>query len=294
MSPADEATVEPVGREFTRREPRWFLPNAPLDEELAKADRALFEAWLCAEVSRLSGDTADLETLPKALHVIREVNRRITGRPLLNRPSADSVSEREFFERCYARLLFGYTNCEGLAYLVYRLCSALGLDVTIIETETEFRHTLVVLKDGGGWTVLDPYADFHHYYVSGFPIAEVLGEPSLASLPPFPDTPEYDSFGFPHGAVIEHGLFPGAGVRVSRQVRLRFESPSLPNLREVAATLAARAEEDLGFFSRFLELRHEHLWERPPKPGAYATLAAEHRLGGFTGTLLATLDAANS
>ena len=272
--------------------PSWFLPNAEVDERLSLLDTALFEAWVAAEVQRLQPLVVGCRPLDVALRTIAEVNHRITGRPLQSRTSADSLSESEFFDRSYARLLFGYTNCEGLAYLVYRLSKALQLDVTIVETQTEFSHTLIVLKDQDGWTILDPYSDFHHYHVEGFPLATVMDDPSLSTLRPYPESPEYDSLGYPEGSIIEHGLFPGAGALRSRRVVLRFERDSVPSLAEAGRVLLPRGPTDVGFLTSYLRLRHEHLWNDRAPAATYAALAVEHRIGGFSGALLGALDRA--
>jgi hypothetical protein len=290
VSLSEDQGAEKFGRQLIERVPTWFLPNAAVDRNLAVLDRTIFEAWLAREIEQLREFVRERDPLKTALRIIAQVTQRITGRPLENRPSADSLMEREFFDRPFARLVFGYTNCEGLAYLVYRLVDGVGLDATLVETETEFRHTLIVLKDENGWTLLDPYADFHHYHIRDFPLAEVLGDSSLRELQPYAGSPEYDTLGYPNGSVIDHGLYPGAGALLSRPLAWKFDERSGPPLESLASSLDAYPPTEIAFLTEYLRVRHAHLWHKPPSAGTYANLAIEHQLGGFTKALLLALE----
>lgn len=289
MSPPEQ-----IARRLIERVPEWFLPNAGRDAELAAADRALFEAWILHEEQQTRDRISTLDTLDAAMLVMQRVRRRVRGRPLENRPSADSYAEPEFFERCFARLVFGYTNCEGLAYIVQRLLDASGIKSVLVETDTRFRHSMIVVFDGDGWAILDPYADFPCYVVPGFPILEVLGKRGC-KLVPFPNAPTYDSFGFPEGAVIKHGLYPASGALTSRVAPLREGSPPRTALSQAEYALRGRHPKDLGFFTEFLGIRHGHVWGSDATAAvAYSALAEGHRIAGFTRALLGALDQAQA
>jgi hypothetical protein len=200
------------------------------------------------------------------------------------------VHESDFLQTRYARLVFGHTNCEGGSHLALVLLRALGFNSHLIETGVKYSHVIVLVLTEEGWGFVDVHSDFPIYQVSGFQPSVALRDPGLCALRPMTDVPAYSSFGFPEGAIIEHGLYPESELQDGIElITRRFGSQSRPSMGAARELLAKRSEvEGSGtqFLSEFLTTRTAHVWAGSIDSARYSELLTRHRLRGYTRALV--------
>lgn len=272
-----ESASRDLGLTFCRSVPDWFTPGRSHEKALARVDALLFREWVkhgCSQLrSRLGRDAAVLPTLLAAVHRVRST---VALRRVGSVASRDSAPSAEFRDSRYGRLVFGHTNCEGGADLVRQLLRGLRIDARLVETTSEYQHTVVFVRTSAGWAFVDPYADFPVYYIDGFVPAVALRRRRLRGLAPLEGVPEYGSFGFPDGAVNEHGLYPAAAMLE----RVVMERPEyfriLPRASTARRILDDATKPTSEFWADYLAVRHDHVWRGQYEPADYLGLLTRH------------------
>ncbi|MFT6396372.1 MAG: hypothetical protein ACJAYU_001115 [Bradymonadia bacterium] len=288
---ADPVETERLSAMFERSRPAWFRPDAAIDASLEGVDTFLFESWITSVATRLRAELVSATALESASRVARFVRSAVVIRRIPERASSDSLSESRFMRRRYARLLFGYTNCEGGSYLAYRLLRKVGGNCTLAEAHAIHSHTAVVFWADEQWAFLDVMSPVPIYSLKDFAPSDALGNPTLARYRPMDRVPSHESLEYPVQLLVEHGLYPAELLRKMQCLRRnpKHRPPALRIRKARREIIHGPGIASTAFLRDLLDVRHDHVWDGAVDRRRYRELITRHELSGFEQALMERL-----
>jgi hypothetical protein len=160
--------------DYVQRHPEYILAN-PEDHEIihgelprgddAELDRRLAGDWVARTMLDYSdADVADrLRWARRSVEITRTtmLSQRSPGMEVL---ADDCVCERRFSDAAFARLVRGFSNCDGINHVLAMLLSQREPDTRMHHlgdsSDVDFGHTLAVMPGHDGPIFVDAWADF--------------------------------------------------------------------------------------------------------------------------------------
>lgn len=214
--PALEQLPLSVALDYVQRHPEYILAN-PEDDVLhgelprgadAELDRRLAGDW----VARTMAEYSDAEVADRLRWARRSVEitrtTMLTQRdPGIHVLADDCVCERRFSDAAFARLVRGFSNCDGMNHVLAMLLSQREPDTRMHhlgdESDVDFGHTLAVIPGHDEPIFVDAWADFG---------LMALSESAA------PDVPAWDEI-IPSDAPDRAGLYARGYYERSKRVR---------------------------------------------------------------------------
>jgi hypothetical protein len=274
--------------------PSHFFPYAGAAnrrDDLGWVDRFVFEWWVAHKARAIAFHLPD--TVGAARSVVALVRSLlVTSHQLAGVHVRDALDEASSLAaRAYACLVLGFTNNEGVSYVVGRLLRAMGYEVYAYRAATggtHDRHTLILLRSEGAGAFIDAASMVPVSWLEGFdmrhacrrwvgPVPELEGP--MRGLPSHPHPR-----GSNGGPLLRGELLPCDLLDASDPGRARaaVESFRQGERRPVAAAAEA--------WRAFLRVRVEHLEDTLTRPNeAYAALLENPGLEGKTRELVSIL-----
>ncbi|MCS6898554.1 MAG: hypothetical protein RMJ98_02365 [Myxococcales bacterium] len=232
--------------DYFHDDPRPWLSRALLTERTTfwTLDDILLRRWMRKTLAE-----APAEPIRWVMYCLARVAHAIVNQRQAAFELREGIHERFFWYTGLARLIRGYTNCEGQNFLLARLLAwrLRGVELFEIQGEQGSLHTVVRLPLGGGVAFADAWGEVPLYRLDALDSL-----PSLAALRA-------------SGLTERHGVYPRPNYERGVRTSLNFVSAlTRQQLVDRAAPAPREAIDPHSlWWEQWLEARVHHLFGHP-------------------------------